>query len=76
MSAARRIGRKPRTKVWLHAQKFDTRLKVRGEVAKQTEARELSGLTRVNQGSIRLKDYALNAMPISGNAGSVCGFTQ
>ena len=36
---ARRIGRKPRTKVWLHAQKLDTRLKVRGKVARQTEAR-------------------------------------
>ncbi|WP_289300481.1 hypothetical protein [Xylanibacter muris] len=42
-------------KVWLHAQKLDTRLKVRGKVAKQTEARKLS-----NQGSIRLKDHVLN----------------
>ncbi|MBD5358221.1 MAG: hypothetical protein HDR88_14720 [Bacteroides sp.] len=56
----RRIGRKLRTKVWLHAQKLDTRLKVRGKVAEQTEAQKLSGLTRVNQGSIRQKDYVLN----------------
>ena len=45
----------PFEKVWLHAQKLYTRLKVRDKVAKQTEARKLS-----NQGSIRLKDYVLN----------------
>ena len=39
VSTARGIGRKLRTKVWLHAQKLDTRLKVRGKVAKQTKAR-------------------------------------
>ena len=60
MSAVRRIGRKLRTKVWLHAQKLDIRLDVRGKVATQTKARKLSGLTRVNQGSIRQKDYVLN----------------
>jgi len=39
VSTARGIGRKLRTKVWLHAQKLDIRLKVRGKVATQTKAR-------------------------------------
>jgi len=39
VSTARGIGRKLRTKVWLHGQKLDTRLRVRGKVAKQTKAR-------------------------------------
>ena len=39
VSTARGIGRKLRTNVWLHAQKLDTRLKVRGKVAIQAKAR-------------------------------------